>query len=190
MKLLLTKTISKLGIVGDVVHVKAGYGRNYLLPQGLATDPTSGNVRRLAEARRLAELERIKQREELKAYADKLEGAEVTVYAKANEDGLLYGSVGPKEIAAALAAEGHAVDPKHIVLAHAIRELDKVAVEIKLGEDTRATVNVWIVREKSEEDEEAEDEEAEQARADAGDSAGDSAGGTEAGSDDTPNGDG
>jgi len=178
MKLLLTKTISKLGIVGDVVKVKDGYGRNYLLPQGLATEPTVGNVRSLAEARRQAELERIRHREMLEAYAAKLEGVEVTVHAKANEDGLLYGSVGPREIAAALCAEGHAVDPEHIVLAHTIRQLDKVAVEVKLGEDTRATVNVWIVREKTE----GEQDDAEQA--------GQSAGGTEAGSDDTLNGDG
>jgi large subunit ribosomal protein L9 len=172
MKLLLTKTIDKLGIVGDVVNVKPGYARNYLLPHGLATEPTAGNVRRLAEARKQAELERIRQREMLEAYAKKIEGVEVTVRAKANEDGLLYGSVGPREIAAALSAEGHAVLPEHIHIASPIRHLDKVAVEVRLGEGIRTNINVWVVREKGE----GEEGEPEQA--------GPAAGRTEAGSND------
>jgi len=171
MKLLLTKTISNLGIVGDVVNVKPGYARNYLLPQGLAAEPTHANVKQLAEARRQAELERIRHREMLEQYAGKLEGVEVTVRAKANEDGLLYGSVGPKEIAAALAAEGHAVSPEHVVLPHPIRHLDKVVVEIKLGEGISSNINVWVVREKSDDEEGATAE------------AGETAGGMEAGSD-------
>lgn len=171
MKLLLTQTISDLGIVGDVVNVKPGYARNYLLPRGLATEPTTGNVKRLAEARRQADLERIRHREMLEQYAGKLAGVEITVRAKANEDGLLYGSVGPKEIAVALAAEGHAVSPEHVVLPHPIRHLDKVPVEIKLGEGITASINVWVVREKSDGEESGTEQ------------AGTAAGGMEAGSD-------
>ena len=109
MKLLLCKNVSDLGIVGDVVEVSAGYARNYLVPHGLATDPTKANVRMVAEARKEAEQELVRQREMLEAFAKRLEGVELTVAAVANEDGVLYGSVGATEISAALQAERHPV---------------------------------------------------------------------------------
>ena len=102
MKLLLCKTIETLGIVGDIVNVSRGYARNYLVPNGLATEPTDANVRMLREARKQAEAEQIRNRELLAEFAKRLEGVEVTVRARANEDGVLYGSVGPREIADAL----------------------------------------------------------------------------------------
>lgn len=158
MKLLLCKTIAHLGIVGDVVEVAPGYGRNYLVPQGLATTPTEANVRALAEARRLAEAEQIRQRKHLESIAERLEGAEVTIRAKANEDGVLYGSVGAKEIADALIEEGYPVVPERIVLPSPLRQLDNVPIEIKLGDDLRCTVKVWVVRDKTDgEDEETVD---------------------------------
>jgi len=116
MKLLLCKTVDKLGIVGDVVEVAAGYGRNYLVPYGLATTPTEGNMRVLAEARKIAEKERAHQLAQLKALAERLDGAEVTIRARANEQGHLYGSVGTKEIAAALVEEEFFVDAQQINL--------------------------------------------------------------------------
>ncbi len=154
MKLLLCKNVTKLGIVGDVVEVAAGYGRNYLVPYGLATEPNETNMRALAEARRIAETERERERAELEALAAKLEGVEVTIRAKANEDGALYGSVGVKEIAEALVEEEFYVKPEQIVLDRPIRHIDTITVEIKLGDDLRSPVKVWVVREKSDEDEE------------------------------------
>ncbi|MFQ5461572.1 MAG: 50S ribosomal protein L9 [Phycisphaerae bacterium] len=157
MKLLLCKTVDKLGIVGDVVEVAPGYGRNYLVPYGLATTPTDANMRALAEARKIAEQERAHQLAQLKALAERLDGAEVTIRARANEQGHLYGSVGAREIAAALVEEEFFVDAQQIVLTDPIRELDNVSVEVKLG-DHVVTVKVWVVREKveGEEDEERE----------------------------------
>lgn len=161
MKLLLCKNIDKLGIVGDVVTVAAGYGRNYLLPQGLATAPTTGNMRRLAEARRVAEKDRSAERERLTALCAKLEDVEVTIQAKANEEGVLYGSVSVKDIADALDAEGYFLKPNQIVLDAPIRQLDNRSVEIRLDADLQATIKVWVVREKVEgetDDEDATDE--------------------------------
>lgn len=182
MKLLLCKNIEKLGIVGDVVNVRPGYARNYLLPQGLATEPTEANIRALAEARRQAELERAKRRVELEALAERMKDVEVTIKARANEDGHLYGSVGQREIAAALMEEGFAVDPDAIRLLRPIRHLDNVAVDIRLGEDLTGSVKVWVVREKLEgeaDDAEMDDaEEAEEVEVDA------KAAGMEAGPDD------
>lgn len=170
MKLLLCKNISKLGIVGDIVEVTAGYGRNYLVPEGLATEPTQANIRALAEARRLAEHERIRERKLLVALGERLEGVEVTIRARTNEEGVLYGSVGVREIAAALAEEGHPITPDQIVLDTPIRQVDSVAVEIKLDDDVSSTVKVWVVREKMAKEDDAEglDEEEEEAGREAG----------------------
>jgi len=158
MKLLLCKNVGKLGIVGDIVDVKAGYGRNYLVPQGLATEPTDTNIRALAEARKAAELERVRQRGQLKALAKRLEDVEVTVRARANEEGVLYGSVSAREISIALVEEGYPILPDQVVLEAPIRHLDNVAVNVSLADDLTAVIKVWVVREKT--DDEPQDEEA------------------------------
>lgn len=157
MKLLLCKNVEKLGIVGDVVNVRAGYARNYLLPQGLATEPTAGNMKALAEARRIAERELAEQKERRRALAEKLEGVEITIRARANEQGHLYGSVGPREIAAALNAEDYMIKAEHVALRDPIKQLDNVPVEVRLDHDLTATIKVWVVREKVEGEEEGEE---------------------------------
>lgn len=163
MKLLLCKNVEHLGIVGDIVDVKPGYGRNCLLPQRLATSPTDSNIRLLAEARKVAEKERAEMRVQLQRLCESLKDVEVTVRAKANEDGVLYGSVGQTEIAAALEEEGHYVKPEKILLGTPIRHLDNITVDIRLDDDLRSQIKVWVVREKveGEEDESAETEAAE-----------------------------
>src|SRR3990172_6059740 len=153
MKLLLCKNITNLGIVGDIVEVSSGYARNYLIPRRMATEPTQANMRRLAEARRAAEEEIQLQRRQLESLAKRLEGAEVTIKARANEDGHLYGSVGRREIANALHAEGFPISADHVVLPDPIRRIDTVEIEIRLASDLRAPVKVWVVREKTAEEE-------------------------------------
>jgi len=159
MKLLLCQNVDPLGIVGDVVEVSAGYGRNYLIPHNLATEPTEANVRKLAEARRIAERVRAEQRTQLQRLAEALEGVEVTVRAKSNEEGHLYGSVGRREIAVALEEEGHFINPDHIQLDAPIRHLDTVTVDIRFADDLTSSIKVWVVRDKVEgEDDSADDE--------------------------------
>ena len=152
MKLLLCKNVETLGIVGDVVEVKPGYGRNYLLPNGLATEPTQSNMKILAQARKQAEVDRERQRVELAAMIERLADVEVTIRSRANESGHLYGSVGPKEISAALIEEGHYVTPEQVALAHPIRQLDSTEVPIRFTDDLQTTVKVWVVRDKTDED--------------------------------------
>ena len=152
MKLLLCKNVDKLGIVGDIVNVAAGYARNYLLPHGLATEPTEMNIRRLAEARKIAERERAELLGRLATLAEALEGVEVTIRAKANEEGVLYGSVTQKDIVQALEGEGHYVKEDHILLPAPLRHLDNVSVELSLADDIRASIKVWVVRERLEGD--------------------------------------
>lgn len=156
VKLLLTRSVDKLGIVGDVVTVAEGYARNYLLPHGLATQPTQGNMRRLAEARRQAERELAEQKARLEELLKRLEGVELTIQAKANEEGHLYGSVGKREVSHALEAEGYFVKPDQIVLDHPIRHLDNTNIDIRLGPELRTTIKLWVVREKTPGEEGAE----------------------------------
>ncbi len=168
MKVLLKKDISHLGIVGDVVNVSRGYARNYLVPNNLATEPTDSNMRALAEERAKAEERRRQMIASLRSKAEKLAQVEVTIAAAANEDGVLYGSVGRREIAEALNAEGHEVRPEQVLLAESIRHLDTVSVTVKLLDDISAEVKVWVVREKTgkesaEEGEESASDESESA---------------------------
>ena len=171
MDLILLEKVQNLGDLGDLVKVKAGFGRNYLVPQGLATEPTQTNMRALAEARKLAEEERTRQRAELEQLAEKLEGVEVTIKARANEDGALYGSVGTSEIVSALAEEQYYIAADLISLDRPIRHLDTVSVEVKLDTDLISTIKVWVVRDKAATDDDSEESE-------------DSQTGTEAGADD------
>ncbi|HUU84555.1 MAG TPA: 50S ribosomal protein L9 [Phycisphaerae bacterium] len=159
MKLLLKTDISRLGIVGDVVEVSDGYARNYLLPQHLATEPTEANIRALAEERKKAEGRRRSVHEAQMALAETLRTVEVTIAAAANEEGVLYGSVGPREIAAALREEGHSVETAQVNLHSPIRRLDNVPVEVRLADDIVAEVKVWVVRSRGTAAETEEDDE-------------------------------
>lgn len=154
MKVLLRKNINKLGIIGDVVEVKNGYGRNYLVPQGLGVEPTEANIKAVEadKARYLEEL--AKQRVALEERAKAVDGKEITITSRANEEGHLYGSVGPAQIVALLAEENLFVNEEEIILAEPIRQLDKYDIAIKFSDDIKATITVWIVplREVEEED--------------------------------------
>jgi large subunit ribosomal protein L9 len=145
MKVLLRKNIRKLGAIGDIVEVKTGYARNYLIPQGLGTQPTQANIRRVEEekARYLEEMARL--RGELEARAKQLEGKEITISARANEQGHLYGSIGPAQIAAAMTEAGLFVEVEQVALDQPIRQLDKYDVTLEFSPEVKATVHVWIV---------------------------------------------
>ena len=113
-QLLLTESIDNLGIVGDVVKVKPGYARNYLLPHGLATVPTSGNIKRLAERRAEVERQMREARVAQEAMMGRLENFEITIERSANEQGILFGGISQHDIAGALRAKGFNVDDRAI----------------------------------------------------------------------------
>lgn len=149
MKLLLRKDISKLGFAGDLVEVSEGYARNYLLPHHLALEPTKGNLKRIEEDKKVAAAERARRRQILEAEAARVSGKEVTIAAAANEEGHLYGSVGPREISRALIAEGYAVRPEQIKMTEHLKKLDTAMVQIAFGDEIHAEVKIWVVREKT-----------------------------------------
>jgi large subunit ribosomal protein L9 len=149
MKLLLRRDITKVGLAGDVIEVSEGYARNYLIPNHLGVEPTKANMKRIEADKRLAEEERRQRRVALEEMAGRMTNVEVTIAAACNAEGHLYGSVGPREIAAALRDEGHDVEVKQVQLREPIRQLDTVIVPVLLADDIKVDVKVWIVRETS-----------------------------------------
>jgi len=142
--------VPNLGKQGDLVEVKHGYGRNYLLPNGLATVPTEHNLRLLERYKQRVLQAREAKIADLKVLAEQIQRTAVTVEAAANEEGHLYGSVGPKEIAKALKAKNLNVEPEMVKLEGAITQADAVyAVQLHLGFDIEAEVKVAVVREQA-----------------------------------------
>jgi len=145
MKILLRRNVRKLGVIGDIVDVRDGYARNYLLPQGLATAPSEANLRAIEREKEAYLAELARQKAELQTQANLLAGREFTISARANEEGRLYGSVGPAQVAAAMGQAGVTVDPDDIVLDEPIHKLDKYEVPIRFAEDVEATIVLWVV---------------------------------------------
>ncbi len=146
MQLLLLKDVRRLGHVGDIVEVNTGYARNYLIPQRLATHPTEENIRAIEEEKKRAAAERAKHLKEFERLAEQMADVTATIEAAANPEGTLYGSVGPKEIAAALQAMGYPVLPEHVVLDRPIRTLDNRVVTLEFTDEIKAQIKLWVVR--------------------------------------------
>jgi len=146
MKLLLKKNIPDLGSLGQIVDVKPGYARNYLVPHGLAMEVTSANLQWFeAQKRRLIQQEE-ETKEKLRLLAKEIEGTSCTIIVRATEEGHLFGSVTPKVISDHLAQEGLAIEAKTIQLAAPIKELGIYPVEVKLHADVSAQIKVWVVK--------------------------------------------
>ena len=167
MRLLLLRDISKLGNLGDIVEVTTGYARNYLLPQRLATEPTEENIKAIEAERKRAVAERSRRLKVFTALAEKLRDVSVTIEAAANPEGTLYGSVGPKEIADALHAQGFPVPAEDVELEAPVRTLDNRTVTIRFTDEVSAEIKLWVVRQGGEDHgAEAEQRETEQAGTD------------------------
>lgn len=158
MKVLLCEDVEKLGWIGDVVDVKDGYARNYLLPYGVATVPTEANIKSLAEAKAKGIEERKIAAEKLQHIADAVDGAEAVVSAKANEMGHLFGSVTAKEIAENLREQGFEITDSMVRLGEHIKEVGTHEVKLRMAEDVNAKVSVVVVSADAEVEAEAEAE--------------------------------
>lgn len=149
IKLLLTENVDNLGIVGDVVNVRIGYARNYLLPRDLATTPSDEILAQLAEKRATAEKEVAALRKSREALIGKLEGLELTLTRSCNDQGYLYGSVTQHDVAEALTDLGFAVQPREVRLAQTIKRVDTYEVLVKFDTDLEATVKIWVVADRT-----------------------------------------
>ncbi len=147
MKVLLCDDIEKLGYLGDIVEVKTGYARNYLIPQGLAKVPTEGNVRSLADEKAKRAEQRKLERRRLEKATEAVNGAEVVLSRLANEQGHLFGSVTEKDIAENLRAQGFEVTDEMVRLIDHIKEVGTHEVNLKLASDLNAKVKVVVVAE-------------------------------------------
>lgn len=146
VELLLIQNVEHLGKQGQVVEVKPGYAKNFLLPQGLATFATDHHKRMVEKHKaRLAEIQRLRMAD-LRARADRLGSESVTIEANAMDNGHLYGSVGPHDIAAALKAKGITdVTADMVRLQGPLKELGLYTVKIHLAQEIETELKVWVV---------------------------------------------
>ena len=148
MELLLKQSIELLGRVGEVVTVKAGYARNYLMPLGLAVPVTKANQAQIEAARESAMAEERARVEGIKETAVRLSATSITVEGRANDEGHLFGSVSPARIADELRTKGFAVDAKSVRLEAPLKEIGVFDVLIHLHPEVESTVKVWVVQAK------------------------------------------
>ena len=151
VKVLLNEKVEKLGDIGEIVSVKPGYARNFLLPQHLATLPTPGEVKRIQKKKELLEKEYKEEMSQAQDVMKKLgEAGEFVIYAKAGEAGKLFGRITTKEIAEKIKSQiGADIPKKQILLRRAISDLGEYQVKLKLHPEVTTEIKLVI---KSEED--------------------------------------
>lgn len=147
MELLLKKNVDKLGRLGDIVKVKKGYARNYLLPKGFATNVSAANLKLIEKEKIKMELQLKEERARLQGVLDKIYAASCTILVKANEEGKLFGSVTPAQIAEALAKEGYPVDKEMVKLDSPIKVCGAFDITIALNFEMQTKCKVWVVKE-------------------------------------------
>ena len=146
MKLILTQDVNGLGAPGDVVEVKDGYGRNFLLPRGLATPWTKGGEKQVAQIKRAREVREVRDVESATAIKSSLEGLKVTLSARAGDTGRLFGAVTVADVVEAItAAGGPAVDKRKVTIVSPIKTVGSHKVEVRVHPEALATLNVDVV---------------------------------------------
>ncbi|MGB3179693.1 MAG: 50S ribosomal protein L9 [Albidovulum sp.] len=146
MQVILLERVAKLGQMGEVVKVKDGYARNFLLPQGKALRASADNIKGFEARKAQLETQNLETRTEAEAIAAKLDGQSFIVIRSASDSGALYGSVSPRDAAEAATAEGFSVDRKQVVLTRPIKDLGLHAVEVILHPEVSATITMNVAR--------------------------------------------
>lgn len=144
VKLLLTENVETHGIVGDVVNVRTGFARNYLLPRGLATTPSDEKIKALAAKRADAERMLAELRKQREATTEKLKGVEIELIKSCNDMGHLYGAISQQEIAAALVAKGFSIKPRDVRMNQVIKRIDSYDVHIRLDSDLDSVIKLKV----------------------------------------------
>ena len=146
MKLILTQDVNGLGAPGDVVEVKDGYGRNYLLPRGLATAWTKGGEKQVAQIKRARDVREVRDLDDAAAIKSKLEGLKVTLSARTGDTGRLFGAVTVADVVDAItAAGGPAADKRKVTIVAPIKTVGAHKVEVRVHPEALATLNVDVV---------------------------------------------
>jgi len=147
MKVMLVKDVYKLGRAGDIKKVADGYGRNFLIPQGLAVLATAGAVKQVEKIRAQAEIRRTEQNSELQGLADQIKGIVLTFGAKAGDTGKLYGSITTQDVATAISEQTRYEIKKHQVDMQPIRNLGEYTAHIRLTMDLVPEIKIIVHRE-------------------------------------------
>jgi large subunit ribosomal protein L9 len=144
VKVILRKDIANLGKAGDIKEVASGYGRNYLIPKGLAFEATPGRIKDIKMHKENIDKKTMREINEAKELAEKIAGKVFTIQAKAGEEGRLFGSVTPSDIAKVISAEGINVDKRKIVLEEHIKSLGSYTVQVKFHPEVAAAININV----------------------------------------------
>ncbi|MBK9928012.1 MAG: 50S ribosomal protein L9 [Anaerolineales bacterium] len=144
---MLVKDVYKLGRAGDIKKVADGYGRNFLLPQGLAVLATAGALKQIEKVRKQAEIRRAEQNSELKGLADQINGIVVSFGAKAGDTGKLYGSITTQDVATAISEQTRFEVKKHQVDMQPIRNLGEFTAHVRLTMDLVPEIKIVVHRE-------------------------------------------
>ena len=144
VELLLTRNVENLGIVGDIVKVRAGFARNYLLPHALAEHPTEAKIESLKAARAKALAELAAQRQLREETIGKLTGVSIKLVRSCNDQGVLYGSITQRDIADALVNAGYAVDMRAVRLANPFRRVGSYGCTIQFDRDLKADITIEV----------------------------------------------
>jgi large subunit ribosomal protein L9 len=150
MQVVLLERVAKLGQMGEVVSVKDGYGRNFLLPQGKALRATEGNLKRFETERAQLETRNLEQKAEAEKVAAKLDGQIFVVIRSASDGGALYGSVNTRDVADAATEAGFSVERRQVVLDHPIKDLGLHPLTVVLHPEVNATIRVNVARSQDE----------------------------------------
>jgi large subunit ribosomal protein L9 len=151
MEVILNKTIENLGLEGDIVKVKAGYARNYLIPQQLALPVNKQNLNRLQQQKEAIQSRLERERKEAEGLSDKLSGVTIQISRRAGDEDRLFGSVTSADIAAGLEETGITVDRKNILLGEPIKTIGETTVAVRVGYQMTTDIIVQVVPEASNE---------------------------------------
>lgn len=143
-KLLLNESVKNLGRVGDVVEVSAGYARNFLVPHAIAVEPTPTNLKRVEERKKEVERLERERRAGQEALLKKIEGYELTLVRRANEQGHLFGSVGASDISRGLKEAGHEVEAEDISLSGKMDHIDVYTATVTFASDLKTEIKVYV----------------------------------------------
>jgi large subunit ribosomal protein L9 len=145
VKVILLTDQRNLGKRGETVEVKPGYGRNFLLPQGVAMEATTGNLKLFEQQRKKIDARHAKEQEAAQAIANKISGVQVSIPKRVGETGTLYGSVTAGDVADALEGKGFTVDRRRIDLGGGIKSLGDHSVRVELHSEVTAEITVSVV---------------------------------------------
>lgn len=147
MKVILRKNFDQLGQLGDIVDVKDGFARNFLIPRNIAFAAQKGNMRALEEEKKQLAKKKIKEHQAAEKLASELEKISVTIPVKVGEEDKIFGTVTTQMIADTLKEKGHDIDKRRIEISEPIKSLGIYSVNIKLHPNVTAVVKTWVVRE-------------------------------------------